>query len=117
MKSHTTLTLDTTDASILCVSLHTEKGEFIKKEEAGAKRSVRLLPLCTELLYEHELSWADLTGIHVVNHEGSITGLRVGFAVANALGFLLGVPVNDMPAMENTHPEYGTLTYLDKPLK
>ena len=113
MKPAVVLTLDTSSATTLSVSLKTPKGTYEKNEETGNKRSLRLLPLCTELLYEHRLSWADLTDICVVNKEGSITGLRVGFAVANALGFLLGIPVNGMKAIENIHPQYGTVTYLD----
>ena len=103
MKPTTILTLDTTNASMLSVSLHIQGTEYTKHEDTGLRKSVRLLPLCTEILYEHHLSWADLTDIRVVNKEGSITGLRVGFTVANALGFLLGISVNGMPAMKK-HP-------------
>ena len=99
--------------------------EFIMHENTHALRSMRLLPLCMELLHAHALTWKDLTEIIVINHEGSLTGLRVGFAVANTLAFLLGVPVNRLSPMENVHPQYGTSTYLDtfdklrvdKPLK
>lgn len=107
------LTIDTSDISSFRVSIHVDTGEFTKYEKTGVLRSQRLLPLCIELLSQHGVSWKDVRGICVVNTLGSITGLRVGFAVANTLGFLLGVPVNGLPAMENIHPNYGHLTYLD----
>lgn len=107
------LTIDTSDISSLRVSIHVDTGEFTIYEKTGIHRAQRLLPLCMELLSQHSLSWEDIRGICVVNAFGSITGLRVGFAVANTLGFLLGVPVNGLPAMENIHPKYGHVTYLD----
>lgn len=112
-KSTVILTIDTSNASSLTVSLTVEAIEFIKHENTGLFRSMRLLPLCLEVLTEHDLSWQDITAINVVNKKGSITGLRVGFAVSNTLGFLLGVPVNGLSAIENVHPLYGHSTYLD----
>lgn len=111
------LTIDTTNNAFLTVSLQTQDLTFIKKEDTGVSRAQTLLPLCLSLLSEHHMVWQDLTDIRVENHEGSLTGLRVGFAVANSLGFLLGVPVNGMPAIQNVHPQYGHSSYLDKPLK
>ena len=116
-KSAVILTIDTKDASSLTVSVTVEGAEYIKQENTGLLRSNRLLPLCLEVLTEHNLSWKDITAINVVNKKGSITGLRVGFAVSNTLGFLLGVPVNGLPAIENVHPHYGHSTYLDKSSK
>lgn len=112
-KSAVILTIDTNDASSLTVSVTIGAIEFIKHENTGLLKSMRLLPLCLEVLTQHNLSWQDITAINVVNKKGSITGLRVGFAVSNTLGFLLGVPVNGLPAIENVHPLYGHSTYLD----
>jgi len=116
-KSAVILTIDTKDASSLTLSVTIDGTEFIKHENTGQLRSMRLLPLCLEILTEHDLSWQDITAIFVVNKKGSITGLRVGFAVANTLGFLLGVSVNGLEAIENVHPLYGHSTYLDKSSK
>lgn len=38
--------------------------------------------------------WSLLEGIEVETGPGSFTGLRVGVSVANALGYVLGIPVN-----------------------
>ncbi len=116
-KSIVILSIDTTDASALTVAVNVNNIEYTVKEDTGTLRSLKLLPLCTEMLSAHNCTWQDITGIYIVNHEGSLTMLRVGFSVANSLGFLLGVPVNGLPAMENVHPKYGHSTYLDKPLK
>jgi tRNA threonylcarbamoyladenosine biosynthesis protein TsaB len=53
-----------------------------------------LLNLITELLKENNLEFPDLKAIEVEKGPGSYTGLKVGAAVANALGFSLNIPVN-----------------------
>lgn len=58
------------------------------------KTSDSLVPLIEEALRANNVKLADITEISVVAGSGSFTGLRVGAAVANALGYLLGVPVN-----------------------
>ncbi len=55
---------------------------------AVGKTGESLLPLI------EELGISDVTEIEVNSGPGSFTGLRVGAAVANALGYLLDVPVN-----------------------
>lgn len=53
-----------------------------------------LLNLITELLKSNGLEFKNLTGVEVEKGPGSFTGLKVGAAVANALGFSLNIPVN-----------------------
>lgn len=59
--------------------------------------SQSLLPLIQTILQKHQIEPQQLTGIRVLTGPGSYTGLRVGVAVANALAFSLGIPVNDKP--------------------
>lgn len=54
-----------------------------------------LLNLITEILKKNKLEFSDLSGIEVEKGPGSYTGLKVGASVANALGFSLGIPVNN----------------------
>lgn len=54
-----------------------------------------LLPLIEKLLNQNNLEYKDLIGIEVTTGPGSFTGLRVGVSVANALGYSLGIPVNN----------------------
>lgn len=56
--------------------------------------SQALLNLITEILKENKLEFKNLKGIDVEIGPGSYTGLKVGAAVANALGFALKIPVN-----------------------
>jgi len=71
------------------------KGKAIRKismeNEYGSQV---LLPLIMKLLQAVGCKLEALKGIEVETGPGSFTGLRVGVAVANALGFALGIPVN-----------------------
>lgn len=63
------------------------------------KTSRDLLPLIEEALCESNLALTDISEISVHTGPGSFTGLRVGIAVANTLGLLLGVPINGNKAV------------------
>jgi len=58
------------------------------------KTSQSLVPLIEEAVQANNIKFSDITEIMVAPGPGSYTGLRVGAAVANALGFLLNIPVN-----------------------
>lgn len=70
------------------------------------KTSSSLLPLIEEVLYLQHLTLADITEIEVATGPGSFTGLRVGIAVANILGNLLKIPINDLPVGTMATPLY-----------
>ena len=72
-----------------------EEGKLVDKIvwSSDFKQSEELLVKVDELLTENEVKRKDLTGVVVVNGPGSYTGIRVGVATGNALGFALGVPV------------------------
>ena len=63
------------------------------------KTSQSLVPLIEEAVQANNCTFSDITEIRVATGPGSFTGLRVGAAVANALGFLLGIPVNGKKAL------------------
>jgi tRNA threonylcarbamoyladenosine biosynthesis protein TsaB len=88
-----TLHIDTSKANLVSVSLVTAEKE-LKKENEQKFGSQVLLTLIQELLREGGIELKDLTEISVATGPGSYTGLRVGVAVANALGYSLGIPVN-----------------------
>jgi tRNA threonylcarbamoyladenosine biosynthesis protein TsaB len=88
-----TLHIETSKANTVSVSLVTAEKE-LKKENEQKFGSQVLLTLIQELLREGGIELKDLTEISVATGPGSYTGLRVGVAVANALGYSLGIPVN-----------------------
>ena len=62
-------------------------------------KSQTTLPMIEEILAEHKLNISDITAITVAMGPGSFTGLRVGATIANALGYLLDIPVNGKKAL------------------
>ncbi len=85
------LYIDTRDNSKTIIGLGKDRLE----EPVGANRSQQVLFLINQLLAQETKSLKDITEIKVETGPGSFTGLRVGIAVANTLGWVLQVPVND----------------------
>jgi len=69
--------------------------------------SQQVLPLLETLLAENDLKFEDITSIEVDTGPGSFTGLRVGAAIGQTLGLLLGVPVNRKKAGAPIPLDYG----------
>lgn len=87
------LKIDTSEAGKIKVGLEIgeRKIEKTSEQEFGSQA---LMPLIKEILKESGVDQKDLTGIEVNTGPGSYTGLKVGVAVANALGMALKIPVN-----------------------
>lgn len=62
--------------------------------DSSVWRSQVVLPMIEELLRESGKKISDISTIEVNTGPGSYTGLRVGAAIANALGYALKIPVN-----------------------
>ena len=101
------LSINTKDREQISVSLKKDQAVVKSLEEQNQFGSQVLLPLIIKLLRMHypgleiryqsgigNVNWKNIEGIEVETGPGSFTGLRVGVAVANALGFSLGIPVN-----------------------
>ena len=82
--------IDTSDADIIVVGINGN----MYKTKAHQKASQKLLPLIDDALKKNKMTAADISEIEVNTGPGSFTGLRVGVAVANALGWSLNIPVN-----------------------
>lgn len=89
------LYINSQDRKIIEVSLKSKGRVVDSMSEKSEYGSQVLLPLIEKLLRKNELDYKDLKGIEVATGPGSFTGLKVGVAVANALGFSLGIPVNN----------------------
>ena len=62
--------------------------------DVGLTHSTYLMANIETILKAVNLKVEDLDGFAVSAGPGSFTGLRVGVAVANAIGWALGIPVN-----------------------
>lgn len=89
------LIINTKDQKKIEVSLKNNQEVFATLSEQNEYGSQVLLPLIEKIIKKNNLEFKDLTAVEVETGPGSFVGLRVGVSVANALGFALGVPVND----------------------
>lgn len=94
IKNTVVLYIDTTGIREARVAVGVNGKKYEKESVSPALRSQAVLPLIAELMNDAHLKLTDITAITVAEGPGSFTGLRVGLAVANMLGTLLGVPVN-----------------------
>lgn len=93
------LYIDTSDNTKTIVGLDNYRLE----KPTGADKSQQVLKLINQILKKHKKTLNDITEIKVETGPGSFTGLRVGVAVANALSWALGIPVNGKEMVE---PKY-----------
>jgi len=84
------LYIDTSDREKIIVGLDGRRFTSTAKED----KSQKLLPLIVDVLQKEGKDFKDIKEIKVDVGPGSYTGLRVGVSVANALGWILGIPVN-----------------------
>lgn len=91
------LYIDTTDREQIIIGIEEKRFET----EAKNGSSQKLLLFIDEILGKARKTLKDITEIEVNNGPGSFTGLRVGVAVANTLGFVLKVPVNGKRIEDN----------------
>ncbi len=93
------LFIDTSHIQEISVALEYGGKRYERKLPSRIARAQTVLPLTEELLKETGLSVHDIGEIVVSEGKESYTGVRVGFAIANTLGKLLGIPVNGKKAL------------------
>ncbi len=91
---HVILSLDTSDSKETRVALVFDGKRFEKTSQSKILKAQTVLPLIEEILRDCRISFSDISEVTVHIGPGSFTGLRVGAAIANTLGFLLDIPVN-----------------------
>jgi tRNA threonylcarbamoyladenosine biosynthesis protein TsaB len=96
-----TLCIDTSLIDTVRVAIECDGRRHEKISQSRVLKSQMVLPLIEEILAERVLKLSDITNIEVVTINGSFTGLRVGSSVANALGYLLDIPVNGKRTLVN----------------
>ena len=88
------LLIDTTSNKQIRVGLLIDGKEFVKKQKIKLRGGVQvILPLIDSLLEEQKADLKDLSSIAVNTEKGSFTGFRMGMAIANALSYVLKIPV------------------------
>lgn len=97
--------IDTSDNQKAIVILKIGNKQY-RKEVKGERKSQIVLSLIDEILKKNKLKLADLSGIEVNTGPGSFTGVRIGVAIANALGFVLKIPINGKKIGETVSPVY-----------
>jgi tRNA threonylcarbamoyladenosine biosynthesis protein TsaB len=101
-----TVFIDTSDNKEIKVGITIDDKEYLLQKPLDKQKAQVVLPLLEQLLQGHDLTVKDITAITVNQGPGSFTGLRVGVAIANTLGFLLHIPVNGQPVGEMIEPVY-----------
>jgi len=96
------LFIDTSDNTKTIVGLDEDRLE----KPSDPDKSQQVLSLINQILKKNQKTIKDLTKIEVETGPGSFTGLRVGLAVANALGWALKIPVNGKKPGQLVEPKY-----------
>jgi tRNA threonylcarbamoyladenosine biosynthesis protein TsaB len=100
------LTIDSSNNQKISIGIEIngKKSEII--ERSTVLRSETVLPVIERLLKKNNLDIKEIDAVKVNKGPGSFTGLRVGVAIANALSFLLKIPVNGKKVGELEEPVY-----------
>lgn len=101
------LYLDSTDNQRTILKL--DDKEYIS--EVSSPRNQNILGFIQKALAQIGKTPQDITSIEVNPGPGSFTGTRVGVAIANALGFALGLSVNNQkPPIEVIYSQEPSIT-------
>jgi tRNA threonylcarbamoyladenosine biosynthesis protein TsaB len=96
----TVLFIDTSNNKEVKVGLEIDGKKHLVEQAIDHRKAQAVLPIIEKLVQEYSLRLKDITAIEVNPGPGSFTGVRVGVTVANALGFLLKIPVNEKEYVE-----------------
>lgn len=109
MKNNEQLTIhiDSSGSEKIQVALMTvDNRRYVLDKSVSHVKAQEVLPMIEDLLAVHNLKIENVVSIRVNTGPGSYTGLRVGVAIANMLGVLLGVPINGLPVGQQVFPVY-----------
>lgn len=95
------LYIDTRDNTKTIVGLD---GDLVEKP-SGPDKSQQVLSLINQIIKKKNIMIKEITETEVEIGPGSFTGLKVGAAVANALGWVLQIPVNGKKSVEPKYEE------------
>lgn len=101
-----TLLIDTSSNKEIVIGLETVNKKFLKRKNIGKLRAQAILPTIDNVLSSAKTDLSSIGSIKVERGPGSFTGLRVGIAVANTLGFFLRVSINGKKVGVIEEPQY-----------
>ena len=109
MNKRTILSINTSKTDIIQIFLDIDGNRTLKlKKTQNIGTSQITLPLIERTVIASRISIDNVSDIYVHIGPGSFTGLRVGASVANALGYLLDIPVNG--GTTSVVPDYQDVT-------
>jgi tRNA threonylcarbamoyladenosine biosynthesis protein TsaB len=91
------LFIDTSDFNNLTLALINGPIVKIITESVAFNENYKTNSFLQKFLKHHKVATKDLTKVIVCSGPGSFTGIRVGVALAQALGFALQIPVQAIP--------------------
>lgn len=100
------INIDTSDNKKINISLINNGKKINLSSESILLKSEAALPLIDKLLEDNNTKLEELNEIKVNLGPGSYTGVRVGAAIANTLGFYLKIPINGKRIGELVKPVY-----------
>jgi L-threonylcarbamoyladenylate synthase len=101
-----TLFIDTSDNKKNIVGLKIDDRKYYLTETVNLSKTQLILPMIDKVLKEHSIETKDISEIEINIGPGSYTGLRVGLAIANALSFVLKIPINGKKVRKTILPIY-----------
>lgn len=99
------LKIDTSDNKKILVELKIDNNESKISSKPKDYKSQETLTIIDKLLKKNKYTINQVGKIWVKVDSGSFTGIRVGSAIANALGYLLKIPINNKKIGENVLPD------------
>lgn len=73
-----------------------------RQTERERQSAQKVLPLVAEVMIEAGIEFRDLGAIGVISGPGSFTGMRIGIAIAQGLGYANGTPVVPVSSLAAT---------------
>lgn len=100
------LYIDTSNNKEITVILDIEGKKHEVRKPLDTRKAQAALPMIDALLKQQQVPLREITAIEVNPGPGSFIGVRVGVSIANTLGFLLKIPLNNKPVGEFVEPVY-----------
>jgi tRNA threonylcarbamoyladenosine biosynthesis protein TsaB len=103
--------IDTTSNQEITVGIDIAGKKYVLKQPLTQQKAQVVLPLIEKLLTQHHLTLENVKAIQVNPGPGSFTGVRVGLTIANTLGALLKIPVNQNSVGKPVGPIYDKIKH------